>query len=397
MTSVPETRALVKNTFLEFVEAPEEEEEGQPRILTAHTDSRALGIWNCRDAALSVEDGIQVESAHPGPSAEATAPETPTGAGSKAPRADGDPAPTEQRALKTRPELDVDYQVLVKNTFLELVEEGEEDEPQGKIMKSSTDTAAMLRCDPAELLEAFKLRPLSSPAAVATPEAPAGTPEPQAACKEAQEAAMPPIFEEQSVQKEASMSDRAASKPSAGAAEASAQASSSSSRGAYSTRRDAAADYRPNTASADGSGAMTTLMLRNVPNDYTREMVLELLDALGFAGRYDFIYYPSDFTRNAGLGYAFVNMLTPNDAKQVRWVLEGFRQWSVPSSKVCSVGWSVPCQGLESNIERYRNSPVMHKSVPDEFKPAVFRDGQRVPFPKPTRKVRRPDSRKGGC
>ena len=44
------------------------------------------------------------------------------------------------------------------------------------------------------------------------------------------------------------------------------------------------------------------VMLRNVPNDYTREMLLELLDSQGFAGRYNFAYLPCDFYRDANLG-----------------------------------------------------------------------------------------------
>ena len=44
----------------------------------------------------------------------------------------------------------------------------------------------------------------------------------------------------------------------------------------------------------------TTVMLRNVPNNYTREMFLTLLDDHGFAGRYDFVYLPCDFKRQAG-------------------------------------------------------------------------------------------------
>merc|ERR1712051_120068 len=95
----------------------------------------------------------------------------------------------------------------------------------------------------------------------------------------------------------------------------------------------------------------TTIMIRNMPNDYTRPMLLELLDASGYAGRYDFVYVPMDFTRRAGLGYAFVNMLSNADANHVRISLEGFRQWSVPSDKICTVGWGNNCQGLAAKIE----------------------------------------------
>jgi len=146
------------------------------------------------------------------------------------------------------------------------------------------------------------------------------------------------------------------------------------------------------TASAEAAvdPNLTTVMLRNLPNNYTRDMLVQLLDDHGFAAHYDFLYLPVDFGRRAGLGYAFVNMISVEEAQRVRSCLEGFRQWSLPSSKVCSVGWSSLCQGLAANIERYRNSPVMHRSVPDEFKPLLLVEGRPVPFPQPTKKVRRP-------
>jgi len=131
-----------------------------------------------------------------------------------------------------------------------------------------------------------------------------------------------------------------------------------------------------------------TLMLRNLPNDYTRDMLLDLLDCHGFAGAYDFIYLPIDFNRLAGLGYAFVNCVSPALADRMKEQLQGFDQWCVSSQKVCDVCWGDPLQGLEAHIERYRNSPVMHQSVPDEYKPAMFVNGVRSAFPSPTKRIR---------
>merc|ERR1711972_1259269 len=137
----------------------------------------------------------------------------------------------------------------------------------------------------------------------------------------------------------------------------------------------------------------TTVMLRNLPNNYTREALLKLIDSKGFAGRYDFLYFPIDFRTHAALGYAFLNLATPGDAKDFSNHLDCFSEWTLPSSKVCSVGWSRHHQGLESHIARYRNSPLMHGSVPDAYRPMLFSEGVRVPFPPPTKKVKPP--RKG--
>lgn len=140
-------------------------------------------------------------------------------------------------------------------------------------------------------------------------------------------------------------------------------------------------------------GELTTVMLRNVPNGYTRTMLLELIDSMGFQGRYDFVYLPMDFRNGVNLGYAFVNSITHEDAMRLTDKLQGFSLWSQDSSKVCEVSWAHPNQGLAEHVERYRNSPVMHPTMPDDYKPMVFRNGTRIPFPQPTKAIKAPKLR----
>lgn len=147
------------------------------------------------------------------------------------------------------------------------------------------------------------------------------------------------------------------------------------------------AERRQNQGRAKSDTTYTTVMLRNLPNDYTRDMLLEFLDTRGFIGCYDFAYLPVDFKRKAGLGYAFVNFITHEDAERAKRDLQGFSDWKVYSQKVLQVAWSTPLQGLAANIDRYRNSPVMHPDVPDEFRPLLFNSGRPVPFPPPTRHI----------
>lgn len=134
----------------------------------------------------------------------------------------------------------------------------------------------------------------------------------------------------------------------------------------------------------------TTVMLRNLPNNYTREMLLSLIDSEGFAGEYDFIYLPIDFNSQAGLGYGFVNLVTPGVTHRFWQHFDGFSRWGMPSDKVCTLNWSSPHQGLAAHIERYRNSPVMHEAVPDECRPMLFMEGVRIPFPPPTKQLKAP-------
>ncbi|CAK9047904.1 unnamed protein product [Durusdinium trenchii] len=134
----------------------------------------------------------------------------------------------------------------------------------------------------------------------------------------------------------------------------------------------------------------TTVMLRNLPNNYTRSMLAHLLDERGFTAKYDFLYLPIDFDRKANLGYAFVNLVAEDVVEEFWRTFDGFDSWSFPSSKVCQVSWSGPKQGLKAHLDRYKNSPVMHKSVPDEYKPILLSNGVRKRFPAPTIRVQHP-------
>lgn len=139
----------------------------------------------------------------------------------------------------------------------------------------------------------------------------------------------------------------------------------------------------------------TTVMLRNLPNNYTRSMLLQMLESEGFGSLCNFVYLPIDFRTQAALGYAFVNVVSPEVVPHFWSVFDGFTNWAIPSRKVCYVSWCEPNQGLEAHIDRYRSSPVMHGSVPDEYKPVLLQNGCRIPFPKPTKAIRAPRVRHG--
>jgi len=138
---------------------------------------------------------------------------------------------------------------------------------------------------------------------------------------------------------------------------------------------------------------LSTVMLRNLPNGYTRDMLLDLLNMSGFDGRYDFIYLPMDFRNGVNLGYAFVNLVTHQDAACLTEKLQGFHEWVSDSTKDCEVSWAHPHQGVQEHVERYRNSPVMHPTMPKEYKPMVFENGEQIPFPQPTKAIKAPKLR----
>jgi hypothetical protein len=155
-----------------------------------------------------------------------------------------------------------------------------------------------------------------------------------------------------------------------------------------------AAGDEPSVVLAGDGPHSTTVLLRNVPTDYTRDGLLDMLESAGFVATSNFVYMPLDFRRGKGLGYALVGFERQPEAQQLLDGLQGrhfpdVRQGS-DQGPPCEASWSEPQHSLAEHVERYRNSPVMHPSMPDEYKPVLFMDGRRVDFPAPTKPIRAP-------
>lgn len=143
--------------------------------------------------------------------------------------------------------------------------------------------------------------------------------------------------------------------------------------------------------STPGDDDRTTIMLRNVPYGECQVGVLELIKSKGFGGKFNFFYAPLDFNSGNNLGYAFINFFHNSDVAEFFQVFDGLRVerdggWGQKELQVC---WA-RVQGLDPNVEHYRNSPV--NDMPEQFRPMVFKnDGTQLPFPRPDENVpRRP-------
>jgi len=148
------------------------------------------------------------------------------------------------------------------------------------------------------------------------------------------------------------------------------------------------------TSSSPGSSSngetRTTLIMKNLPAGCSRAELTQVLDSAGFASKYDFLYLPSNMTRGGSYRYAFLNFISSDSAARALAQLNGFTQWSEHlGCPAMQLFWS-DIQGQEAYVEKYRNSPVMHESVPCECKPAVFSNGSIVAFPVPTRAIKAP-------
>lgn len=137
----------------------------------------------------------------------------------------------------------------------------------------------------------------------------------------------------------------------------------------------------------DGEQEYTTVMLRNIPNKYTREMLVEQV-SIDFKGQFDFMYLPIDFRNRCNVGYSFINFRCQDYCKRFVENFDGVdAQVCLPGLNSRKIVEVTPArvQGLEENVERLRKSPVMHqlKDHP-EWMPILFDEhGQQAPFPLP--------------
>lgn len=101
----------------------------------------------------------------------------------------------------------------------------------------------------------------------------------------------------------------------------------------------------------------TSVVLSNIPVTYTRDMVIALLDGLGFANRYDFLYLPIDTSSNDNLGYMVMNFVTAENCSDFVGLFHGTLAQSrfpgTTTSQLCEVR-TAAVQGKEANYDRVR-------------------------------------------
>lgn len=107
------------------------------------------------------------------------------------------------------------------------------------------------------------------------------------------------------------------------------------------------------------TSAVTTLMLRNIPNPYNQRMLILELVSAGLDGKFDFVYLPMDRLTRWNVGYAFVNFVSSEAAAEATRKLSGrrFCRFGKRLGRPLVVS-QAHLQGMERNREYYRNTAV---------------------------------------
>lgn len=131
---------------------------------------------------------------------------------------------------------------------------------------------------------------------------------------------------------------------------------------------------------------ITTVMLRNIPNKYTQQMLMDELSEVGFCNTWDFLYLPVDSDKNANLGYAFMNFIHPELAARFKEVFEGSRMKRFNSKKVVCVT-PATLQGYAANYHHFEAKRVTKAENPTHR--PMFLKGKPVDEKKGIRLARR--------
>ncbi|KAG5129672.1 hypothetical protein JHK84_036069 [Glycine max] len=147
----------------------------------------------------------------------------------------------------------------------------------------------------------------------------------------------------------------------------------------------------PNTVQEAKTSSITTVMIRNIPNQFKFEDLQLILDEHCFKqnksaedpkawSKFDFVYLPMDYGKHAiekkksNLGYAFVNFTTPAAAFKFYSEFQGF-EWDVAKNKkICEINVA-QYQGKDT-LKRIFQGKVF-KCESRDFLPVLYSGGGR--------------------
>ncbi|CAJ1971831.1 unnamed protein product [Sphenostylis stenocarpa] len=146
----------------------------------------------------------------------------------------------------------------------------------------------------------------------------------------------------------------------------------------------------PSTVKEAETSLITTVMIRNVPNQFRFNDLLHILDEHCLLqnksivdpeewSKFDFVYLPMDYRKHAiekrvsNLGYAFVNFTTPKAAFGFYRQFQGL-EWDVAQNKkICEINVA-QYQGKDTLIGIFQ--PKVFRCASRDFLPVLFSEGR---------------------
>ncbi len=126
-----------------------------------------------------------------------------------------------------------------------------------------------------------------------------------------------------------------------------------------------------------GLDKRTTLMIRNIPNKYSIQLINDEIKAR-FANKYDVLYLPIDKNSQCNLGYAFINFICPIHIIDFYNFFQGRTWLRFSSSKKCALVYG-KIQG-KSNIIIHFEKGIQHQNLSKDHPPLDI--NSKLPRPK---------------
>ena len=105
----------------------------------------------------------------------------------------------------------------------------------------------------------------------------------------------------------------------------------------------------------------TTIMIKNIPNKFSRELLLSTIDQ-NFKGTYDLFILPTDGNRNKNFGYSFINFTSSYFIPYFYFMFNDKKWSSTNSKKICEITYS-KVQGRANLISYYANKIIFYNNV----------------------------------
>ena len=121
----------------------------------------------------------------------------------------------------------------------------------------------------------------------------------------------------------------------------------------------------------------TTVMIKNIPNKFNRDMLLNIIDK-NFKGAYDIFILPTDVNRYKNFGYSFINFTCSYYIPNFYYLFNGKKWSNTNSQKMCEITYS-KIQGRNNLLQHYSNKIIFRNDeakkynsekyiIPNEYK-----------------------------